>query len=158
MSDFFPSKYYTIEITNDPKKALDRLKENTLNRARLVSERTDKRFIGKVDDTEYRVISSVIGKGAFCVLQGHIDPNTGSGTLSIEIHKAFKVLVSIWSFLPIGAAIYCLVNGRFADAFLPLVFLLFVWLIGIKLLFNFLYPRSLEELVEVLDISDYQEE
>jgi hypothetical protein len=65
----------------------------------MTSNFTDKSFRGIVDGDEFKIISSEIGKGALCVMTGKIDND--NSYVNVEIKKAFRILFSIISFMPI---------------------------------------------------------
>ncbi|WP_207534695.1 hypothetical protein [Desertivirga arenae] len=158
MIEFFPSKIYSIKLEKDSGTSLMRLKENTLKKDHLSTELTEKRFIGRVGESDFKIISSVVGKGAFCVLQGNIDASTGSGTVSIAIHKAFRTLISKWCLLPFSIVVFCLFKGNWSSAFSLLAFVLIIRFIIIEILFKTLSRNSLDELVKVLGVAYLAEE
>ncbi|RNI22613.1 hypothetical protein EFB08_21190 [Rufibacter latericius] len=78
---------------------MEKLKQNTKLNDALVSELTQKAFIGQVHESRFEVISSAPGYGALCVLTG--DFQGKEGIINIKIHTAFKVLSLIFMILPI---------------------------------------------------------
>ncbi|WP_210488463.1 hypothetical protein [Rufibacter aurantiacus] len=95
----FPSNSYTVELSNDSSLALENLKQNTKLTDSLVSELTQKPFIGQVQESRFKVISSAPGYGSLCVLIGNFQGK--EGIINIKIHNAFKVLSLILMILPI---------------------------------------------------------
>ncbi|MBA9079865.1 hypothetical protein [Rufibacter quisquiliarum] len=95
----FPTNNYTVELNDDSSLALDNLKQNTKLTDSLVSELTQKAFIGQVQESRFKVISSAPGYGALCVLTG--DFQGKEGIINIKIHTAFKVLSLVLMILPI---------------------------------------------------------
>ena len=91
--DLFPKSEYTFSIIGEETETLERLKRRTELSESLTSNITDKSFRGIVKDNTFRIISSEIGKGAFCVLTGKIVNKDGQ--VEIEINKAFRILLSI---------------------------------------------------------------
>ena len=89
----FPSKHFTVELREDRVATLNELKRNTKLTDNLISSYTDKKFIGKVNDNGFKIISSEIGRGAVCVFTGELQDSQGK--LEIRIHNAFKVMFSI---------------------------------------------------------------
>ncbi|WP_313100766.1 hypothetical protein [Epilithonimonas sp.] len=63
-----------------------------------MSKVTEKSFIGKVKNNNFRIISSNIGKGAFCILTGFIKEEKGE--VLVEINKPFKILLIILMISP----------------------------------------------------------
>ena len=106
----FPNKNIVVELRNDRATTLNELRRNTKLTDTLISDYTDKGFIGKVDDSEFKIISSGIGHGAVCVFIGELQDSLG--TIEIKLHNAFKVLFSILMVMPIiGFGIAVLTNG-----------------------------------------------
>ena len=64
----FPSKTKQFSLISTQQDSLERLKRRTKKSDRLTSQFTDKSFIGTIENNTFRIISSTIGKGAFCVL------------------------------------------------------------------------------------------
>lgn len=150
----FPTSTYNFEIAGEHQESLDRLKRRTLISESLMSQRTDKSFIGTVNNNKFRIISSEIGKGAFSVLTGEIDHKKGN--VSIEINKAFKILLSILLCLPAVGLITQLLTQE-ASSFLIFLIVavaqfLMIRFVLIELAFRNLSKRSLNKLSDVLDI------
>jgi len=101
----FPNKNLTIELRDDRLTTLNLLKQNTKLTNTLVSQHTDKEFIGQVHDSGFKIISSEIGRGALCVFVGELQDSFGN--LEIRIHKAFKVMFSILLINAISCLLYC---------------------------------------------------
>ena len=98
MKKVFPIKKYEFKIRKESNNVLIDLKKETEITDSLVTVFTKKKFIGQVSDSNFKLITSVIGKGAFCVFNGEIKGN--KGRLNVQIHKAFRILISIWLLLP----------------------------------------------------------
>lgn len=150
----FPTKELQFKLIDSQEKALDRLKRRTEKSRNLTSDYTDKSFRGIINGNSFKIISSSIGKGALCVLTGTI--NTESGSLTVTVHKAFKVLLSILMCFPI---IGVLVTFLLAEEkpqpmllFLVIGHVLIIRFVFITLAFNYLSKESLNRLRDVLDI------
>ncbi|GJM62954.1 hypothetical protein [Persicobacter diffluens] len=150
----FPTIEKEFVLTDNQEKTLDRLKRRTDYSKNLTSQKTDKSFRGEVNENKFKIISSAIGKGAFCVLTGEISSNRG--IVKVEIHKIFKVLSSVLLLLPIlGLAVEYLNRAEdFSPVFLLIVFaqLLFIRFGFIELSFRSISKSSLNRLRHVLDI------
>ncbi|WP_141672832.1 hypothetical protein [Flavobacterium crassostreae] len=149
-----PNNSYSFKITGNETETLERLKRRTEISEKLISKKTDKSFIGIVKENTFRIISSEIGKGAFCVLTGEI--NNQKGEVGIEINKAFRILLSVFLCLPFVGLIMQLFLGK--SEFLALFILVFIGqLLVIRYLFiEFVFQRlsrsSLNKLNDILDI------
>lgn len=154
----FPTSNYSFKIIGESAESLERLKRRTQISDSLSSKITDKSFLGIINNNSFRIISSEIGKGAFCVLNGEIrDKN---GTVNVEINKAFQILLSIILCLPIAGLIAQLFSQKpnlavilIAAAIVQILMIRFVF---IELAFRRLSKRSLNRLSDVLDIESIE--
>src|SRR5690606_12777057 len=119
----------------------------------LVSKRTDKSFIGTINGPRFELISSLLGFGAFCVMRGELDA-TG-GKVKVEVHKVFKVLLTILMGMPVVAFFAILFDS---GEFQPIVLLqlLFIRFVLIELMFRFLSKDALRRLTDVLDLDSIE--
>lgn len=150
----FPTKEQKFRLVNDQVETLERLSRRTERSENLTSQFTDKSFRGLINGNEFKIISSAIGKGAFCVMTGRI--NSVDGSVKVEIHKAFQFLLSIILLLPV-VGIIVMTTTR-TEEFSPIMVLvavghfLMIRYIPIELAFQFLSRESLNRLREVLDL------
>lgn len=149
-----PYKELKFKLIDSQEETLNRLKRRTELSESLVSRYTDKSFCGRIYKNEFKLISSAIGKGAFCVLTGTINETTGN--VKVEIHKTFKTLLSIILILPIiGAIVTAFINPEELHPIMILVFflqLLMIRFVFIGIAFRFLSKSSLNRLRDVADI------
>ena len=150
----FPNKNFTVELRDDRATTLNELKRNTKLTDNLVSEYTEKEFIGQVDDCGFKIISSEIGRGAVCVFIG--DFQDMYGHLEIRIHNAFKVMFSILLLMPIvGFGIMLFTNGieNFIGIIISMIALiLFVRFVFMELSFRFISKTGLSKLTKRIGI------
>ncbi len=150
----FPTKHIDFELIDTQTETIERLHRRTEASPLLTSAYTNKSFRGKLNGTEFQIISAAIGFGAFCLMTGQIEESRGK--VKLEINKAFKVLLSVLLVLPIVAFIAELFNEMSTfQPFLILVAVLQVLMIRfvfIEFGFRFLSKMSLNRLVDVLDI------
>ncbi|MFD0976770.1 hypothetical protein [Salinimicrobium gaetbulicola] len=96
----FPSKSFKIDLSENSSLAMADLKQNTRLTSNIVSKWGVKEdFIGQVEKNGFKVISSIVGFGALCVLIGKFQ--NSSGQIEVRLHKAFKILFSILLSYPI---------------------------------------------------------
>ncbi|OEJ99915.1 hypothetical protein [Roseivirga misakiensis] len=100
-------------------RLIDRLMRRTEHTENLTSQYTDKSFRGKINGTGFKIISSAIGSGAFCVLKGEIASDQGS--VRVEIHKVFRVLLSLFLMFPIIGLLIMIISGT--EDFSPILIL-----------------------------------
>ncbi|MRX47127.1 hypothetical protein [Pedobacter puniceum] len=150
----FPESDYNFKITGNEVEALDRLKRRTEFSKSLTSQITDKSFRGIIENNTFTIISSEIGKGAFCVLKGKIDNQVGQ--LNISINKAFQILLSVILCFPVVLLITDLISekGRFSIMTLLTVILMFILIrfLFIEIAFRRLSKSSINRLSDILDI------
>jgi hypothetical protein len=147
----FPTKELKFRLVNDQAERLNRRTERSDN---LTSQFTDKSFRGLINENEFKLISSAIGKGEFCVMSGQI--NTVDGSVKVDIHKVFRVLLTIVLLFPLVGIILMTISGK--EEFSPIMILvaigqiLMIRYIFIGLAFRFLSRESLNRLRDVLDL------
>jgi|LakMenEpi03Aug12_release.lakeMendotaPanAssembly.Ray.scaffolds.fasta_scaffold276573_1 hypothetical protein len=150
----FPTKELKFRLVNDQAETLDRLNRRTERSDNLTSQFTDKSFRGLINENEFKLISSAIGKGEFCVMSGQI--NTVDGSVKVDIHKVFRVLLTIVLLFPLVGIILMTISGK--EEFSPIMILvaigqiLMIRYIFIGLAFRFLSRESLNRLRDVLDL------
>jgi len=150
----FPSNNYIFKIVGEEKETLERLKRRTEISESLTSQITDKSFRGMIKDNTFKIISSVIGRGAFCVLSGEI--KNQEGEVTIEINKVFRNLFSLFLCLPMIGFIaqFFSKNEELYMTFLLLILqVLMIRYIFIEFAFRIFSKASLNRLIDVLDIS-----
>ena len=151
--NIFPTKEQKFKLIDNQVETLNRLNRRTEKSENLISKHTDKSFRGIINGNEFKIISSVVGKGAFCVMTGEI--SSDNGHVKIEIHKVFRVLLSIFLLFPIFGFVAITVSG--AKEFSPILILVSIGQIliiryaFIGLAFKFLSKESLNKLRDVLD-------
>lgn len=149
----FPTKELKFKLVDDQDETLNRLNRRTEKSENLTSSYTDKSFRGIIKGNEFKIISSTIGKGAFCVMTGAIENDTGS--VKVEIHKIFRILLSIILCFPIiGISIAILIGQEEPNPIFILVVIgqiLIIRYAFIGLAFKFLSRQSLNRLRDVLD-------
>jgi hypothetical protein len=150
----FPTKELKFKLIDDQAETLNRLNRRTEKSENLTSQYTDKSFRGIINGNEFKIISSAIGKGAFCVMTGVIESDKGN--LKVEIHKVFRILLSVFLLFPIIGLVAITVSG--AEEFSPILILVAIGQIliiryaFIGLAFRFLSKESLNRLRDVLDL------
>ncbi len=150
----FPTKELKFRLINDQVETLDRLNRRTERSENLTSQFTDKSLRGLINENEFKLISSAIGKGAFCVMSGHV--NFVDGRVKVEIHKVFRILLTIILLFPLVGII--LMATIETEEFSPITILvaigqiLMIRYFFIGLAFRFLSRESLNRLQDVLDI------
>ena len=149
----FPSSIYEFTLIDDQNETIERLNRRTENSDNLISKITNKSFIGKIDKNKFKIISSDIGKGAFCTLNGQI--NNKIGEVVVEINKPFKILLSILMLFPIVGFIIQLTLRveEFNPIFIIVILaqILILRFVFIEIAYKFLSKQSINKLSDVLD-------
>lgn len=150
----FPSKELSFELMDTQEETLERFNRRTEYSESLTSQRTDKSFRGVIKGNEFKVISSLLGIGAFCKLTGKIEEKTG--TVRVEVHKTFRILLSIVYTLPLLALVSQIFST--SEEFSPvLIFIapgqiLLIRYFFVGFAFRYVSQMSLERLRDVLDV------
>ncbi|WP_299769245.1 hypothetical protein [uncultured Dokdonia sp.] len=150
----FPTKELKFKLIDSQSETLNRLNRRTEKSESLTSQHTDKSFRGVISENNFKLISSVIGKGAFCVMIGEIGSNKGN--VRVEIHKVFRILLSIILCFPAIAILVAILTGNEEPnpIFILVVIgqILMIRYAFIGLAFRFISKNSLDRLRDVLDI------
>lgn len=151
--NIFPTKERKFRLLDDKAETLNRLQRRTEKSKNLTSQYTDKSFRGIINGNEFKLISSAIGKGAFCVMNGRIESDRGK--VKVEIHKAFRVLLSIILCFPfIGMIALIITKAKDFSPILILVVIIQLLIIRyafIELSFRLISKQSLNRLRDVMD-------
>ena len=149
----FPTKELKFRLINDQVETLSRLNRRTEKSENLTSQHTNKSFRGIINGNEFKLISSTIGKGAFCVMTGVIESDKGN--VKVEIHKVFRILLSIILCFPIIGILTAILTGKEEPnpIFILVVIgqIVIIRYVFIGLAFKFLSRESLNRLRDVLD-------
>jgi len=152
--NFFPTIHRTFILCDDYNTTITRLKRRTEYSEYLTSSHTDKSFRGVIENNSFKIISSKIGRGAFCVMKGSI--NEDQGEVNLEIHRVFKILISIvLALLVIGNIVASFIMPDKFSVFnilMALLMVVFIRFFFVGFAFHFLSKSSLERLKDVLDI------
>lgn len=152
--NIFPKSDYTFKIIGEETETLERLKRRTELSESLTSNITDKSFRGIIKDNTFRIISSEIGKGAFCVLTGEIVNKDGQ--VEVEINKSFRILLTLllcFPFIRVIAQTFSNKGGfSIIFIFVAILQLLMIRYIFIELAFRRFSKSSLNKLSDILDI------
>lgn len=150
----FPTKELKFRLIDNQDETLDRLNRRTEKSENLTSQYTDKSFRGIVNGNHFKLISSAIGRGAFCVMTGEIASDQGH--VKVEIHKVFRVLLSIILLFPIIGLTALIANGTedFSSIMIVVAIgqILIIRYAFIGLAFKFLSKASLDRLRDVIDL------
>lgn len=160
----FPTKTITARLVSNDPSAWTRLRENTELRDSLMSVRTNKTFVGQVRTGYFKLISSRIGRGAFCTLEGRFTAPDGSGTIHIEVHKAFRILMIAWLLAIVGLMIWAWSIQGTSLNWVPLiqaakliVTLVIIRFVAIEWLFRSVTKRGMEALTPLLGLVEEKE-
>ncbi|UTW65220.1 hypothetical protein KFE94_11110 [bacterium SCSIO 12643] len=152
--ELFPTTKRKFVLHDSQEDTIDRLRRRTEESYILASKRTDKSFIGDIHNNRFRIISSVIGTGAFCVLTGEI--NNNEGFVQVKVHIAFKLLIGIPVLVLIILSLISPLLG-WEESQMPnigllllLVFFTRYFYVGVS--FKVLSKQSLNRLRDVLDV------
>jgi len=153
----FPYKILTVKMSHDRLTTLNGLKHLTKLTDRLVSVHTKKEFIGQVTDSGFKIISSEIGRGAFCVFEGELQDTYGH--LEIRIHTAFKIMTSILMLMPIAALVFDLFTQgieKSVEMLAPVIMgILIIRFVFIEICFRFISKTGLNKLERLIGLNKH---
>ncbi|TNE80077.1 MAG: hypothetical protein EP332_08755 [Bacteroidetes bacterium] len=150
----FPPKQYRFKFKDSASETMERLKNRTLNSEMNLSTFTDKSMIGTVSDTFFKVNSTLIGIGAFCVMSGQVDSEEGQ--VSVQVNKVFKGFIYFFYIMPFLAMIPAMFDTEtpFSLLFLigPIVMIAFIRFVFVELAFRFASSEGLKRLSDILQV------
>ncbi|WP_175636290.1 hypothetical protein [Pedobacter ghigonis] len=150
----FPGKRVEFRLIDSYHETLNRLDRRTEKSENLISKYTEKSFRGTLNGNHFKLVSSAIGKGSFCVMTGAIEID--KGYVEVEINKIFRVLLSILLVFPIVGFIVIMISDlnkfSLAMVLITVVQILILRFVLIGIAFNFLSKESLNRLRDVLDL------
>lgn len=150
----FPSSNFSVDISMESSKAMMELKSNTDLTDSLTSSRTNKAFRGQVNRSDFKVISSEIGRGAFCIISGQFENQ--NGRMKIDIHPVFKVLLTILLFFPTVVICIAIILDRSQIGLLiPLIMhFVFVRFVLIEISFRLISRTAMRKLTDIIGIKN----
>lgn len=150
----FPILERKFKLNGEQNETIARLTRRTEISETLSSSFTDKSFRGLIEGNKFKLITSLIGFGAFCVMKGEIIKDQGH--VKVEINKPFRIFLSIFLCLPMVLLVAMLFDKT--QELSPLIILvvigqiLMIRYLFIGLVFWYLSKLSLNSLADVLDI------
>lgn len=161
MIRLFPSKTYSVRLVANDSSVWVRLREDTELQDSLVTVLTSKTFIGQIRPGQFKLISSRIGRGAFCTFEGMFNALDGSGRIHVQVHKAFRILILVWPLLPVCGLAYAFYAHGPAEGVRQLLMivalLLMIRFIYIEWLFRSVAKSGLDALAVLLGLVDVKE-
>ena len=155
MKSFFPSRTFEFHLNEHNPQVWERLKNNTERSNSLVSMITNRKFIGTVEVGHFRLISSVKGKGALCIIEGNVLENSQVGIINIHVHKVFKVLIFILCLMPVIASLAAILQGNvmlLLPTFLIILFMRYFFLVR---MFNSISQKALNDLGAIMWVIEF---
>ncbi|WP_341225335.1 hypothetical protein [uncultured Arcticibacterium sp.] len=148
--NIFPINKRKFILNQAQEETLYLLNKETEKSENLTSNYTEKSFLGIIEGNQFKLISSDMVKGSFCVMTGEV--NLKSGYVKVEINGVFRILLAIVFCFPLIGILILLTQSVPLQVVLIALITLFVRYVLIGLTFKFLSEESLERLKEVLDI------
>lgn len=148
----FPTKIITVNLRDDRASTLAALRRNTELKNKLISIYTNKAFIGQVDDSGFKIISSEVGRGAFCIFTGVLQDSKGE--VEISVHPAFRILLSILLLMPVIGFLISVATKKIDHSYMLLIpmilAVLFIRFVFMELCFRFISRTGLNKLKNIL--------
>lgn len=156
--NFLPTSNFKLETELKPNEIIKLIGDNSEMSDSLGMQITNKLFIGKTSNKDFKIISSKFPTGVFCVFKGNItEKNTVSEIeINITIQKAFLVLFCFWLLLPIFGIVTSVLKVGILKT-IPLIFILLLMLYLLKVfviakLFKKTTENGIENLKQILNI------
>lgn len=146
--NIFPKETSSYKSEFDSDKLIEILKENTLNGSlSSTANQTQKKFIGRVEKDNFKIISSSYRTSMFCVFEGKLSYQSNQILLVKKFHPTFRNLFLLWFLAMLSLLIFLPGNSKQIATIIP--FISFVFLLRF-LLITLLYRKSEEEGLEKL--------
>ena len=149
----FPRRTYSFTLVDEADETIERLKRRTYLSESLGSQKTDKSFIGTINNSNFKIISAETGHGALCVLAGKIEDD--GGEVHIELNKVFKYLFMVLYIFPVVAFIATYLENPQQFSFYLIILvplqILMIRFFFIEIFFRAFSKRSLLRFRDVLD-------
>lgn len=149
----FPEKLIHFKLNDSQDKTLEKLKRKTEFSEKLYSSHSEKSFIGIVEKGQFKIISSAIGLGAFCTMNGNIEKEEGS--VKVEMNFPFKILTSVMLIFILFGKISLLFKPPFISfgwIFGLILQILMVRFVFVGIFFSISAKHSLNQFRDVLDV------
>ncbi len=142
--NFFPKRYNEIKSSNPVEKVLLNINNNSERSRSLTMGKTDKALKGYTDGRKFKVIGTKMSISILCAFEGELiqKDNDTIIKLNSKFHKTFKMLLYIWSILPVFAVIDGLMKMGAKGIFL--LFPLAMVYVVIYFVINFVFKKSYE--------------
>ncbi len=132
-----------LNVNLSPLQSRDRLIINTLQRSSLVVEKTEKQFIGQVNEYGFKIISAT-AFGSLCIAEGHFKQNDNTTNVQIimKMNKVFLYLLTIWFVsLTIVISFFSIKNASLSSFVIQFSYLIIGGMI-FSILLNSAYSKS----------------
>lgn len=148
--NIFPIIKRKFILNQSQEETLYLLNKKTERSENLTSNYTEKPFQGIIDGNTFKLISSDMIKGSFCVMTGQINPE--DGYVKIEINIVFRILLTIVFCFPLIGILILLTQYVPLQVVLIALITLFMRYVLVGLAFKFLSEECMTHLQEAADI------
>lgn len=142
----FPSKGVEFTFAETEDLLIRRLDRSIEKSETLTSRNTSRPFIGKLTENHFEIISSAVGIGSFCIMNGEVLPN--KLFVNVEIQKVFKILLGIFLCLPVVGLPMAIITSEEEFSFLILTVI-----IGQVLMIRFLFIGVAFKLISKISLN-----
>lgn len=145
---------YEIETDLTPYELSARLKRHTLSTEKLARVRTDKEFIGDVDEEGFTIIQST-RLGMLSIFTGVITEREGTTIIEVnaKVHTAFIRLYTLWAVLMAMFLVFIYIKGPHGDSASTVLIEYFIAIIFFRIFIQVFYliarNRGIKKLIEI---------
>lgn len=145
----FSQDKYHLTTTLTKNEILSILRDRTLKKMSLISEKTDKDFIGQINETSFSIIDSAFSIGAACVINGHID--NSNIHINTKLHHGFRILFWFWFIAILGVNSFFSFKNFSLLNYLGTTLAIIIGAVVFRSVFHLVYLRSRNQAIAKLN-------
>ena len=146
----FPEKDYSIELNNDNKSAILKLKNRTSSKEQFVTNWNSREFIGEIKESEFEIKLSKKLYGEFCILHGKLENK--KGTLEIRTGNIFKIIFIVIFIFALSGIITAIIQNKLELIFHLVMTILVMRFVFLELGFRLVSKSGIQKLTEIIGI------
>jgi hypothetical protein len=139
---------YQISTNLKKEEILSILSDRTLIKMSLITEKTNKDFIGQINGSNFSVINSSFTIGAACVINGRID--NSNIDLNTNLHRGLRILFWFWLIALIGVITFFSLKDFYLLKYLGTILTLLVGAVIFRAVIHFVYIQSRNQAINKL--------
>ena len=157
--NIFPNEILVLESELKAEELKKILLENTFKGSLSTSNITKKKFIGKVNENDFKIISSKSPKSVFCVFNGVItEENSTRIKINLKLHTGFRILFSVGTIVLASLLLVSPIelSEKLGQIFMFLILIIIGRFFFINILFNNIAENGINDLKSVLKMNEVE--